>query len=229
MPFAVPTMDAYDPLRVDERRDPDTYRAIVESYLESCRAQFAGIEWTAAARALRPVQVSVSNPTTMNYTGLRVQITIEGGSGTKAIDYFRLAKLRPDCPRVWGPYRKSVIHPSGIAKEWDFEQSDSWLVPGATHGETALDFTPVNLRPEERELDLDEAYVLLVDEAADEVQLAWQATATNMDGVARGVVTLPVAAPPLDIGEMFAHTVEPRGMLIGGGVEGRGWTDGWMF
>ncbi len=127
---------------------------------------------------------------------------------------------------MWGPYRKSIDHISGYGKEWDHEQGESWLVPRSAELKATLDFSPVDLRPEEQDLLLNESYVVLAEAGVDEVQVEWRATATNVDGVARGSISLPVVPEPVDIARSAEHSDEPRAMVVGGG---RGWSDGWDF
>lgn len=223
--FAV-SAAARDYLTREEDRDPDAYRDTVEDYLERCRDAFRGVEASAVARALQPVVWKVTNRTTSNFENLRVDVALQGGAtALERVNHFRLSKIRPAAPRVWGPRPFAPMGLPQVPQILDFEADTSWLAPVLRDNGAELRFPSLHLRASQTEV-LDDDHVILVAGDPVEVTFTWQATATNQDGVAEGAGTIPVLPQPLDIGEMFEHVHESRSVTVSGkGINGL--DDGW--
>ena len=191
--------------RIVENRSIPEYREQIDKWSTNWRStsEDAWIVWHvdnyASVRRLR-----VTNLTQRNYRGLQVRIEIP--SATIGAYEDLEAREPPSPPATFGTGGLStLLSPLPIGPlhvlPLDYCPPDIWI-ENSDHGQQLVwDVGDVRLL-EIRESD--EYYVLFDSEVPPEpIDTKWHATATNIDGINRGVLILPVSEDPIDL-EAFA-------------------------
>ena len=196
-----------DLFRIVENRSIPEYREQIDNWSTDWRSasENAWIVWHvdnyASLRRLR-----VTNLTQRNYRGLQVIVMIPNA---KVGAYEDLeAREPPNPPAIFGtgglatllsPLPIGPLHLSPI----DYCPPDIWM-ENSGHGQRLVwnvgDIRPLEIR------ESDEFHILLDSEVPPEpIDVEWHATATNIDGINRGVLILPVSEDPIDLEAFSEH------------------------
>ena len=180
-----------------ENRSPEEYRHQVTSYLTKMASVFPSIARAGALLDRDPsMQFVVVNETEHNFTGVRVEVTIEGD-----VWAYRSAEdaqpEMPTPPREWrsGPW----INMPSIQS---MPTVDIWGPHIDNSGSSSIEFPDVDIRPGER-VELDPIHLVCDAKLAGETLTAkWKATSSSASGVARGEFPIKVSS------EIFSLTIE---------------------
>jgi hypothetical protein len=196
-----------------EDRTPENYRDEVESYVEKLREAAPVV---AAARAMAAgdsrLLPLVENPTESNFRELRVRLHVPGRvMAIDADDEEEWAERRlPAPPRVWGSMRP----PAGFDLMSSFASPSLFTSPKLPRlrrsslyiehdGSATLTFDPIDLRPRDV-VELDPFHLFpRVELVGETIQATWEATSTSADGVASGVLPIPVRDEPVTIEQLL--------------------------
>ena len=180
-----------------ENRSPEEYRRQVASYLTKMASVFPSIARAGALLDRDPsMQLVVINETEHNFTGVRVEVTIEGD-----VWAYRSAEdaqpEMPTPPREWrsGPW---ITMPSIQS----MPTVDIWGPHIDNSGSSSIEFPDVDIRPGER-VTLDPIHLVCDVKLAGAMLTAkWTATSSSASGVARGDFPIKVSS------EIFSLTIE---------------------
>ena len=177
-----------------DSRSPDDYRREVASYLAKMAPLVPSLARAMAVEDSAPnMQLLVINETEHNFTGVRVELAIEGD-----VWAFRSAKdALPDLPkrpRKWGS-RLELSMPT-----FPEIQTPNLYGPDIDNsGSTSIEFHDVDLRPSDRE-ELDPIYLVCDAELAGATLTAnWTATSSSASGVARGEFPIKVSSEVISL------------------------------
>ena len=172
-----------------ENRSPDEYKDQVSSYLAEMASVFPSIARAKALVDRDPgMQLVAVNQTEHNFTGVRVEVTIEGD-----VWGYRSAEdaqpQMPTPPRVWcsGPW----INMPSIQS---LPSLDFWGPHIDNSGSTSIEFPDVDIRPGGR-VDLDPIHLVCDVKLAGTLLTAkWTATSSSASGIARGEFPVKVSS-----------------------------------
>lgn len=197
---------------VEESRTEAEYETQVEDYLAEVKVEWPEAMRKAAAYLIQPPVFIVTNLSERNYLQLEVKVHVAGEAD--AVEYepdieeLNLWNLLPSAPRIWGPYRKNpfALPVPGLAglglRAQDFGPSTT-IQRG---GSFTLTFPPVDLRPGQTEI-LERDWVVLIPSwRTGSVTAAWTATATNIDGQARGEFAILFNGEDVNLYESLVRT-----------------------
>jgi len=196
----------------DQRSESD-YVAEVETYLESY-SNFLNEHLLASyiTHGLGQLRVTIANKTDRIFTGVEIHLKTShrvNAFEPEDVDGSNLA--RPERPRPFGTRRK----PWSDSDRARLLSGSRWLMPRTPgipkhgtlikNGESVhIIFEPVTIRPHSTE-NLDVLTFVTSEPPGTEIQLEWDATATNADGRIRGTVELTVSEQPLPIEELLQN------------------------
>lgn len=200
----------------DEDRTEEEYRQEVEQYGQQLEAALCEALDDAAAHVLVPFAPIVTNMTERNYERVRVELHVEGDvralePADEGVNFDPLAHL-PRRPRKWGPWTTSKL--AGMLPQASYISSSFSGLGGASFGpsveienggSTTLRYDAIHLRPRASET-LDPVVLVIPEGAASPLRATWRATATNVDGQARGEVEVPVDGGAVDLWDALRTT-----------------------
>lgn len=193
--------------RVEERRTEEQFRREVERWIGTLRVEAGGlVERFGAVVGVAP-QFEVHNPTEFNYASLQVALRMSGAATAVETDD-EPPELRwhfTEPPRAFGPYLKPTFTGPwvrGTAVQPLHVAPASPRTERINGGSFVLRPPSINLRPFAREVIEDETVILIPVDRAEAPTLEWSATATNVNGEARGTIDL-VPGEPIDLVETF--------------------------
>jgi hypothetical protein len=181
----------------DETRTSEQYTAQVEAYIASCRTRLPQVARLGAAEHLTPTRFVVSNDTDDNFPEVEVTLHLDGD--VEAVKLSRRASNEGRMPRAPEPFGPRQV-PRFAVSPLDFAGR---VPPNFDHrhllgnieragvdidngGSATLTFSPVDLRPGQRNVALVPVVLLAQGEPGIEVRGSWQATSSGVPGIARG-------------------------------------------
>ena len=203
--------------KIAEDRSERQYEAEVDAHLDAIRSKWTAIVRHAAVHVLTPATFVLRNNSTRNYQDVLVELHVAGTAEADehdpdAKDFDLFAQL-PKRPRAWGP-RDNPAMRTAVPK-WQastFVAPSPQLLPPFTitnGGSFTLAFTPVALRPQQRQVLADNICLLIPTTRTEPVTATWTATATNADGPpATGSFTIDLHGEDLDV---LAAALRPGG------------------
>ena len=180
-----------------ENRSQDEYRCQVASYLTEMASVFPYIARAGALVDRDPnMQLVLVNETEHNFTGVRVEVTIEGNVWAYRSAEDAQPKM-PTPPREWrsGPW-------INIPSIQSMPTLDIWGPHIDNSGSTTIEFSDVDIRPGGR-VELDPIQLACDVKLAGAMLTAkWTATSSSASGVARGEFPIKVSS------EIFSLPIE---------------------
>ena len=177
-----------------DSRSPDDYRREVASYLAKMAPLVPYLARAMAVEDSAPnMQLLVINETEHNFTGVRVEVSIEAD-----VWAFRSAKdALPDLPRrprEWGTTPGISVPTLPVVQTPDLFGPDI-----DNSGSTSIGFHDVDLRPSARD-ELDPIFLVAGAELAGATLTAkWTATSSSASGVARGEFPIKVSSEVISL------------------------------
>lgn len=197
-----------------EDRTPEAFTAEVARYAKGAREAMPEALATIARRVVPLPTFWLTNLAERNYTAVEVTIRVAGEAEAESRDWeeeVRLRTMLPKLPRKYGPW-KSTTALGGIFASQGFGNYAPVLPPmdygvaSASRreiqngGSFRARFDPINLRPGDREMEVESDLVILVPrDRVEPVVVRWEATASNVDAIARGEFVLPFDGEPIDV------------------------------
>jgi hypothetical protein len=187
-----------------ETRSTEEYIKEVETYIQECRRALPRVLRLAAAERLTPAAFVLHNGTDENFPDVRLRLHLEGPveaaePGRRATNEGRLSPA----PRPYGP-RRLKLFPEGLGLTpiyrgfnprpvgLPYSGPDARLrVDIENTGSASLTFSPVHLRPLEREAALAPVVLLASVPPGGEIIASWEVTSTGTKGVAAGELVIP--------------------------------------
>lgn len=195
---------------VPEKRTEQEYEREVDAYVGSAREALSSVLLAAAGKAVLPIRLCLHNPGHNTLKAVLVTAVVRGAWVVLPGRGYARHEL-PAPPRPFGPQRKRL----------DTLSDRNYLLPYiADHGYPALatlpprrerpdiqdrgdgtvtvEFPPIELRATAG-VPLDELVLFAVAPRSEPVTVQWSATSSNVDGIARGSLTMPVDQAPVPL------------------------------
>lgn len=204
----------------EEDRTEEEYRAEVDTYLESCAQGLPRAVRTLRKELSPAVRFRVRNLSERNYAALIVHIHVEGDvrAYRHTPQFSNLKTYVPKSPRLWGPWNTDLLRkfPTIPDRLYPVQPQHSTAARLATRstdivngGSVDLTFPPIDLRPG-RTVDLDALTLVAGPDVGSQIDCAWDATATDADGTAKGRFVVALGNSPVDLGVYIGHGSDMR-------------------
>jgi hypothetical protein len=213
-----------------EERAPEEYTAEVDAYIEACRGRIPSVLREAAGERLTPTQFVLNNDTDENYPEVEVRLHIEGAVEAVS-DRRRPANVGrlPSRPRPYGPRQVSRFGTpyAGLTGIINSPASfGAWVSPARTGstgpsvriengGSVTLTFSPVDIRPWQRNVPLATAVLLAHMPPGATARGTWEATSTGVRGIAHGDLQVPITGQPWSVADALSED-QQEGVKHGG-------------
>lgn len=198
----------------EEDRTEEAYASEVEEYLDRCRMRLPRAVQTLRIALSPAVMFQAHNLTEVNFRELEVHVHVEGDVTAFAghAEYRGLSTYTPRPPRTWGPWTENRI-PGISTPAYGYLLPQTSTIPyNPTPGPTIVNggsaditFQPLDLRPGAHEHLHDGIFLLAGPGLDSDIICTWTATATNMNGRAKGTFTIPVRKRPVELNEYLCH------------------------
>jgi hypothetical protein len=188
-----------------DTRSPEEHIEEVDTYLQECRRALPRVLRLAAAERLTPSAFVLHNGTDENFPDVRLRLHLEGAveaaePGRRVANEGRL----PPGPRPYGPRRVKLFgpaldltpisrgfNPRPVGLPYGGPEEARLRVDIENTSSASLTFSPVHLRPFEREAALAPVVLLASVPQGGEITASWEATSTGTKGVAAGELVIP--------------------------------------
>lgn len=181
-------------------RSVEEYRDEVAAYLDTLRIAWTAMTLHDAGLCVEPARLTVRNATQTNLTKTRVTLTLPPNVIAGLFEPSTEPSF-PKAPRPYGTPPEPELPAHFLAalplSGPSFATVRALAEPAIRHADaTTIQFAPVDLRPGEH-VELPPLILLLTPPADRVITARWEATCTNLDGIAQATLQLPTTDPDL--------------------------------
>lgn len=197
-----------------EQRTEEEYVAEVEKYLDQAATALPLALSRAAAKLLPRVRFQLRNPGSSTLVAVEVTMVVEGAFIVLPGNGFARHKM-PSPPREYGPTQSSIVTDFSFGRSFLDGMAMPYVGPLGpvaprpkidyqADGSVRVVFPHTGLRALQTVM-LNEIVLYSTASTSSAATISWTATSENVEGVASGIITMPVAGVSRSVEDLLEH------------------------